>query len=76
MAKEKKTIQVEFIKNFANLQLVNPNNSIDAKLGVIAMLEKVLSEANAYKGYMYLSLGPNNTPPEFGSEGWVSRKYF
>jgi hypothetical protein len=76
MAKEKKTIQVEFIKNFANLQLANPNNSIDAKLGVIAMLEKVLSEANVYKGYMYLSLGPNNTPPEFGIEGWASRKYF
>jgi hypothetical protein len=56
--------------------LANPNNSIQAKLGVIAMLEKVLSEANAYKGYMYLSLGPNNTPPEFGSEGWTSRKYF
>jgi len=76
MAKEKKTIQVQVIKDYANFQLANPNNTLGEKLGVIAMIEKVLQESNAYKGYMYLKLEENNTPPAFGSEGWASRKYF
>ena len=56
MAKEKKTIQVQVIKDYANFQLANPNKTLGEKLGVIAMIEKVLQESNAYKGYMYLKL--------------------
>lgn len=76
MAKEKKTIQVEMIKSFANEQLAHPNYTIEGKLGIITMIEKILHEANAYKGFMFLSLGENNTAPSLGTEGYVSRKYF
>ena len=76
MAKEKKTIQVEFIKNYANEQLANPNYTILEKLGIITMVEKVLHESNAYKGYMNLKLEENNSAPEFNTQGWASRKYF
>jgi len=76
MAKEKKTIQVEFIKNYANEQLANPNHTIYEKLGIIRMVEKVLNESNSYKGYMYLKLEEDNTAPAFNTQGWVSRKYF
>jgi len=76
MAKEKKTIQVEFIKNYVNNYLENPMIPVQEKMGIITMIEKVLQTSNAYKGYMYLKLEENNTAPVFGSEGWASRKYF
>ena len=76
MAKEKKTIQVELLKEFANNYLANPIIPIQEKMGIITMVERVLQTSNAYKGYMYLKLEENNAPPAFGSEGWASRKYF
>jgi hypothetical protein len=76
MAKKRKTISVEFIKEYANAQLANPNNTIEEKMGIITMIEKVLHESNSYNGYMYLSLEPNNQPPALGTEGWSARKYF
>jgi len=76
MAKEKKTIQVEMIKNFANEQLANPNYTIEEKLGIVTMIEKILLEANAYKGFMFLHLDENNNAPRLGTDGYVSRKYF
>ncbi len=76
MAKEKKTIQVQVIKDYANFQLANPMVSIQEKMGIITMIEKVLNTSNGYKGYMYLKLEENNTAPAFGSEGWATRKYF
>lgn len=76
MAKEKKTIQVEMIKNFANEQLSHPNNTMEEKLGIITMIEKILHEANTYKGFMFLHLDENNNAPSLGTEGYVSRKYF
>jgi hypothetical protein len=76
MARPKKTIRVETIKQFANEQLAHPNNTLEEKLGIITMLEKVLQLADAYHGYMYLKLGPNLEPPRLYSEEWVARKYF
>lgn len=76
MAREKKTIQVETIKNFANEQLAHPNVMMEEKLGIITMIEKILLEANAYKGFMFLHLDENNNAPSLGTEGYVSRKYF
>ena len=76
MAREKKTIQVEYIKNFANEQLAHPNYTMEEKYGIITMIEKILHEANAYKGFMFLSLDENNMAPSLGTEGYVSRKYF
>lgn len=76
MAKGKKTIQVEMIKNFANEQLANPNYTMEEKLGIITMIEKILHEANAYNGFMFLSLNEDNTAPSLGTDEYVSRKYF
>lgn len=76
MAREKKTFSVELMKNFANVQLANPNSTMEEKLGIITMIERILLEANAYKGFMFLSLDENNTAPRLGTEGYVSRKYF
>jgi len=76
MARPKKTIRVETIKQFANEQLAHPNNTLEEKLGIITMLEKVLHIADAYHGYMYLKLGPSLEPPQFGTYEWSCRKYF
>jgi hypothetical protein len=76
MAKEKKTIQIEMIKNFANEQLAHPNTFMEEKLGIITMIEKILLEANAYKGFMFLHLDENNNPPSLGTDEYVTRKYF
>ena len=76
MPKKRKTISVEFIKEYANAQLANPNNTIEEKMGIMTLLEKILHESNSYNGYMYLSLDPNNQPPALGTEGWSARKYF
>ncbi len=76
MARPKKTIRVEEIKNYANYQLANPNNTLEEKLGIITMIEKILHLADAYNGYRYLELGPHLEPPRFGSEEWVARKYY
>jgi hypothetical protein len=74
--KAKKTISVEYILKFANEQLAHPNNTILEKMGIITMIEEVLHKSNAYKGYMYLKLEENNSPPALLSEGWATRKYF
>ena len=76
MPKQKKTISVQFIKEFANQQLNNPNNTTEEKLGIMTMIERILHEANAYKGYMYTKLGHDNQPPSCGTEDWTYRKYF
>lgn len=76
MPKEKKTIQVEYIKDFANRQLVNPNYTMEEKLGIITMIERILLESNAYRGFMFLHLDENNNAPSLGTEGYVTRKYF
>jgi len=76
MPKEKKTIQIEYIKDFANKQLSHPNNTMEEKLGIITMIEKILLEANAYRGFMFLHLDENNNAPSLGTEGYVTRKYF
>ena len=46
MPKEKKTIQIEYIKDFDNKQLVNPNYTMEEKNGIITMLERILLESN------------------------------
>ena len=76
MAKEKKTIQVEYLKNYANQKLANPNYTMEEKLGVITMIEHILLVSNAYRGYMFLHLNDDNTAPSLGTEGYVARKYF
>ena len=74
--KARKTIEVGLIKEFANNQLANPNNTLEEKLGIIAMLEHILHKANAYDGYMFLELLEGYKPPALGTEEWCNRKYF
>ena len=76
MAKEKKTFKVQEIKDYANLILADPKISLGEKLGIITMIEKILHEANAYKGFMFLHLDENNNPPSLGTDEYVTRKYF
>ena len=76
MAREKKTISVELTKTFANQYLAHPDYTMQEKMGVITMIEDILHSANAYKGFMFLSLNEDNTAPSLGTDAYVSRKYF
>jgi hypothetical protein len=75
MAKERKTIKVQEIKDYANLVLSDSNITLDEKMGVITMIEHILHKSNTYNGFMFLSL-PNGNSPEFYTYEWASRKYF
>ena len=75
MAKERKTIKVQEIKDYANLVLSDSNITLDEKMGVITMIEHILHKSNTYNGFMFLSL-PNGNAPEIYTNDWVSRKYF
>ena len=76
MSREKKTFSVQSIKNFANEQLAHPGYTMEEKLGIITMIERILHEANAYNGFMFLSLNDDNKAPSLGTEGYYARKYF
>ena len=47
----RKTISVEKIKNKANNLLANPDIQMEQKLGVIIMIEGILSETDNYNGF-------------------------
>lgn len=76
MTKQKKTISVQYIKEFANEQLNNPNNTIEEKIGIMTMIEEILHKSNAYKGFMYTKIQFDKQPPKFGTDDWACRKYF
>jgi hypothetical protein len=72
--KARKTIEVGLIKEFANNQLANPNNTLEEKHGIITMIEHVLLKANAYNGFMFLNPIDGTTPTLLTYE-WTCRKY-
>jgi hypothetical protein len=74
--KARKTLEVEQILQFANEQLAHPNNTLEEKLGIITMIEFVLSKADRYRGFMFLHLDGDNTAPRLGTSEWCCRKYF
>ena len=74
--REKKTVRVDQVKDFANQLLASPDFSQEEKMGIITMVEKVLHEAGAYRGFRYLQLGPNLEAPSLGSPGWCLRSYY
>jgi hypothetical protein len=53
MSREKK-IGVEFIKRVANEVLSSPRTDASERSIVCDLVESILFEAKAYKGYMYL----------------------
>ena len=75
-SRSKKTISVQFLKDWINTQLAHPNNTIEEKMGFIATIETVLLKANAYNGFMFFGFEPGDVPPALGTEEWVMRKYF
>ena len=72
----RKTISVEKIKNKANNLLANPDIQMEQKLGVIIMIEGILSETDNYNGFRYLNLEEDGSAPSLGTDGWVTRKYY
>ena len=72
----RKTISVEKIKNKANNLLANPDIQMEQKLGVITMIEGILSETDNYNGFRYLNLEEDGSAPRIGTDGWVTRKYY
>ena len=76
MAKAKKTISVQKLKNFVNQQLNNNNHTMDEKLGMITTIEHVLHISNSYEGFMYTNMTDGVGVPRLGTQAWVERKYF
>lgn len=51
----RKTISVDTVRSTANRMLeVSPKDCHGRRLGIIALLESVLTETGNYKGYVYL----------------------
>ena len=73
---KRKTINVELVKNKANILLANPNLIMEEKLGVITMIEMILHESDNYNGFMFLRLTSENEAPRLGTPEWTERKYF
>ena len=76
MARAKKTVEVAELKRWANSILSTPEGEVDHitrdfKDGVCVMIEKVLHEANAYKGFMFL----DNNDSEYQTYGYLTRQY-
>lgn len=76
MARVKKTLEVQELKRWANSILSTPEGEVshitmEFKDGICTMLEKVLHDANAYNGYIFIN--PDDT--QYLTYGNVSRKY-
>ena len=69
-----KTISVKDILEYANAQLKRDDefSTVDFKLGICAMIEKILFMADTYNGYCYL----DTKNCEVDSLGYYSRRYF
>lgn len=51
----RKTFNVEKILQYANGFLSAPGGTKESRYGVICLIDTVLSEANRYRGFLYLS---------------------
>jgi hypothetical protein len=72
---KRKTVNVEWLKDKANILLANPDLLMEEKLGVIAMIEMVLLESDNYNGFRFLYY-VNGVIPAVGTDEWTARKYF
>ena len=76
MARAKKTVEVAELKRWANSILETPQGEVehitkDFKDGICVMMEKVLREAKAYNGFLFI----NNEDSDCNTFGYVSRQY-
>lgn len=75
MARGKKTISVDELIDIANekLSIAQVEHiTTEFKMGVCAMIEKILHSTNRYNGFYF----QNPDDCEFGTFGYFSRKYF
>ena len=74
MSKGRKTINVDFLKDYANKQLERTDEfaTKEFKIGVTAMIERTLHTSENYNGFHFL----NNNDSEVGTVGYYSRKYY
>ena len=73
MSKGRKTINVEFLKDYANKQLSRTDDfaTMDFKIGVTAMIDRILLTSENYNGFQFI----NNNDSEIDTVGYYSRKY-
>lgn len=73
MSRSKKTVNIDFLLEFANDQLKRTDEyaNVGFKDGIIGMIEKILHETGNYHGFLYL----DSTDCEFETPGWFNRKY-
>jgi hypothetical protein len=69
--KNRKTIEIQFIKDKINTALASTLNT-DQKEILCATLETILHKVDGYKGFMFL----DNSDTEILTNGYFSRKYF
>lgn len=72
----RKTTDVQELKSWANSILATPQGEAehitrDFKDGICVMIEKVLHDVGAYKGFLFL----NNGDSEYLTYGYFTRKY-
>ena len=72
----KKTIQIEQIKNTANLFLADNFYSQEQKKGIKILLEYVLHASDNYKGFSYNNMNKINGSYEVTPNTEYSRSYF
>jgi len=67
MAK-RKTVDVEYMKTFANLMLASDDpKRVDVRRGVMVMIEEVLFNSGNYKGFRYLDWNETTGAPDDSS---------
>ena len=54
MSKDRKTVEIQKILDYANGFLSAQKGSVDARNAIISMIENVLMSANRYRGFRYL----------------------
>jgi len=72
--KGKKTISVEALIDYSNIQLANKDKHITAEYleGVISTVQHFLHASGNYNGFMFI----DNNDCEIGTIGHLRRKYF
>lgn len=74
MSKGRKTIEVQTMLDYANVQLARTDSfaTLEFKCGISAMVERILHRSGNYNGFHFL----NNDDSEIGTLGYESRKYY
>ena len=58
--KGRKTIEVEWMLNWANKQLAYEGHNQQHKAGICTMIERLLLDTGRYNGFYYITTWPGN----------------